>query len=215
MAIIRAWISVEGVAVDDEAIASTVLFDREKGKVRLGFPTRAVEADAIARGKKFIIERDFELSRVLLCTPSSTTSQLKDQSGISGYVIPRQEEKHCNSPAWVEFGNLPYVSSQPIQIVDKITSSGQIVIKDGGAVEVSRDLIGKTIRTQLSVFVDKRVSVSLEPLIGFDIHLIQQEQSKIKYLTVNVTTVVRSPAMGGTRWIEGVFDPPKIREELL
>lgn len=214
MNILKAWISVDGVAIDDEAIASTVTLDLENGKVRLGFPTRATEVDAIARGKRFGTDRDFEMFRILVCTPVSTKAQLVDESGVSGYEIYDQPAETTKTLAWVEFGQKPNVSAEPIQIVDKITGANQIVIKKNGAIVVSQDLVGKTVRSRLPVFVDKRVVVLLEPLENFRLHIVTEDPTPT-YLSVLITIEVTSPTQGGTRWLQGTFDPASVERKAL
>ena len=201
------------MAVDDEAIASTVFLDLQNGRVRLGFPTCAVEIDAIARGKRFAIDRDFEMNRVLVCTPTSTTAKLQDESGVTGYEIAAQKSQDTRALAWIESGNPPYVKAHPIQIVDKITGDDQIVIKAEGAAEVSGNLIGQTLRSRIPVFVDKRVTVLLEPLECFTLHVIA-EKPELTYLCLDAAIAKTSPSsQGGTRWLEGTFDPSQVKTE--
>lgn len=211
MEILKAWISVDGVAVDDEAIPSTVFLDLENGRVRLGFPTRATEIDAIARGKRFRVDRDFEMTRTLVCTPSGTSSCFTDESGVTGYEILEQKAISTQALVWIESGTPPYVNAAPVEVVDKITSDSQIVIKAGGLIEVSRNLIGQRLRSRIPVFVDKRVTVLLEPLEKFCLHIITKKPP-LEYLEAIVTITTKPPQQNGARFLEGNFDPTELKK---
>lgn len=210
MQVLKAWISIDGIAVDDEAISSTVFLDLENGRVRLGFPTQAVEVDAIARGKQFLVERDIELFRILQVARAKKKDKLRDESGMTGYEIVKQNESNTRAVAWLESGVPPHVSATPIQIVDSISGNGQITIGQYGIIEVSSDLVGKTIRARLPVTTDKRVTVKLEPLETFTLHVIAENPERV-YLSAEVNITITSPAQGGTRWLEGTFEPKSLQ----
>lgn len=215
MQIIQLWLSIGGAALDYPGIPSRSSIDIENGKLIAEFPVEAVEIDSILARKQFKIDRDFELPVLLHCTPRSKTARLIDDSGLTGYEIPKQEAATTKAIAWLEtpLPNSPKNQDSPthstslLAVVDEITGDGQIVIGEGGVVRVSRDLIGKTVRSRLMAFCDRRVVRLLEPLTEFCLHAIIQEGNERKYLEARcVPAIATAFSSLGYRRLEATFD---------
>ncbi len=215
MEIVQLWLSVGGEALDYPGIPSRSSIDLETGKLVAEFPVEAVEVDSIAAKKQFRIDRDFELPVLLHCTPRSEIAQLVDDSGLTGYEIPKQEAATTKAIAWIETPlpvnpknqDSPTHSTSLLAVVDEITGDGQVVVGEGGVIQVSRDLIGKTVRVRLMAFCDRRVVRLLEPLTEFYLHAVIQEGSETKYLQAQcVPAIATAFSSLGYRRLEATFN---------
>lgn len=220
MELIQLWLSVEGEALDYPGIPSRSSVDLDRGRLVAEFPVEAVEIGSIAAKKKFRIDRDFEYIALLSCTPRSEPAQLIDDSGITGYVISRQEAETTRSIAWVETPlptkpkneDSPTHAACPLEIVDSITGAGQIAIGDGGLIRVSRDLIGKTVRARIPCYCDRRVVRLLEPLTEFTLHAVVKKEGDMQYIeAVCSPTVAASSSSVGYRRLEAEFAKFKVQ----
>lgn len=200
--------------MDYPGIPSRSSIDLERGRLVAEFPVEAVEIDSIAAKKRFRIDRDFEYIALLSCTPRSESAQLVDDSGITGYVISKQEAETTRAIAWVETAlptkpkneDSPTHATSLLEVVDSITGSGQVIIGDGGGIRVSRDLVGKTVRARIPCFCDRRVVRLLKPLTEFTLHAVVNRNEETQYLeAVCCSTIATSSSSIGYRRLEAMF----------
>jgi hypothetical protein len=215
---LKSWISVGEETLDEPALSSSVFFNEKEGTVKLGFPSSAVEVSDYARGVKPTIERNVEKRIRFKTICHSRSGKLQEASRITvGYDVATQDAETTKAIAWVEM-NVSAITTHPetlpVQIVNTITGDNQIIIKDGGKVEVSSNLTGKLVWVQLPCFVDKWVYVLPDdPRIdGFQFHAVTEDKV---YITVPVKLIARLPTNDGIRWIEGTFEPAAIERKQL
>ncbi len=215
---LKSWISVGEETLDEPALSSSVFFDEEKGTVKLGFPSSAVEVSEYARGVKPTIERDVAKPVRFKTVCHSHSGKLQEASRVTvGYDVAAQDAETTRAIAWVEqnvSALTTHPETNPVKIVNNITGDNQIIIKDGGKVEVSNNLTGKLVWVQIPCFVDKWVYVlPNDPRIdSFQFHGVTDTRI---YVTVPVELIARLPTNDGIRWIEGTFDPNAVERKSL
>ena len=179
--IYRAWISVDGVPV--EAFARPTSVKITDKILSMSFRTGPGEISAIAMGKSYTVELDKETSvRLEAHLPAHSKKRrsiLKNIGGDIGWEITDLE----GAIAWATEGE-----SSDESIALEILPMGeellgdQISIEPNGTLEVSKNLIGKTVKVLATIKYARSVLIANEDLEAASGHLVGKwKDGRIRY----------------------------------
>lgn len=182
--LLRAWCEIEGsprLPINGYARMNSL---RIKGDILTIELPSCPEASALLQGVKYKAGPSFIGN--FECRLSGTTGVLKTASGSRGYSIDENDLKTCSFMAYY----LPSADAKEavtVDVVAAITGSNQIVIRSGGRIETSRNLIGNTIKVQ--VRYPETVMLSDEKVESLYVHMVGVwEDDSLRYAGVSGCT---------------------------
>lgn len=172
----------------------------------LDFPT-CPEASAVRQGLKF--QQGEAFTGCFQCLLTSESGTLEPLSRSNSYSIDDTDLKEASFSAYY----LPSKDSQDavtVAIVPEVTANHQIQIRAGGRLRASHDLIGKTLKVQVTY--PKTIVMTDEPIQSIYLHLVGEwEDNTIQY--VGVTNCVPDLTGGLLRLKLGTVDRKAVMQE--
>lgn len=186
----RCWIEVEeadGAAktVPIYAVRSSIKLDRASNLLTLKFPRKCPELDAVLQGFKF--EPGPRFFGNFEWKATSTSGTLKALG--NGFSLSADDLMECDLSAYFV---LDEEAKEPkaitLEIVPELTGSGkQVSLSPGGGIEVSSDLVGRTVKVRCTY--RNAIVVSQQKVETLTAHLIKVEGEKVYWIGLQGCTI--------------------------
>lgn len=167
----KAWLEVDGYTLP--TCASSLEEDSSE-TLQLYFPASSPELEAVSFGRKFQITSR-EIFSLFDAMPSATDGGvMRDRNRMPpGYEIHEQDP--ATSKAKASAGGLPLKLVRPYSI----EAERQIAIKEGGTIQISPDVVGKTVVIHCPIFYPEVALMSGDPLEEFALHSVGEDGSGV------------------------------------
>lgn len=174
--IYRGWLEIDGQLIDTCARKGSVRLRQGEEVISMMFaPNPNVpELDAIALGYKYVVSEGKQERAILEATPQSRTTKLKHIGKRQGWTNEAQHPDTTDAIAYYLIPDSQKREGRGIEIVEvnNIYADDQIAILENGQLQLSQNLIGKTIKVRMPIRFPKTVELLPEKLTNITVRLV-------------------------------------------